>query len=947
MVIGKTCFRCTVLCTFLFTLFFLTQSLYAAGSGSIKGSVLDNANGEALVGANIIIQNTSLGIAADIDGNFEIKFVPVGKWNVKVSCIGYEPIIREVEVLENKTSVQEFRLAAQAIKGEEVVVTAQARGQVQAINQQLASNKIANIVSEARIQELPDFNAAQAISRLPGVSTLKSSGEDDKVVIRGLAPQYNEVAIGGISLASTGGNTIGVTSTGSGAGTLKDDRSVDLTMVTPYMIKSIEVYKSITPDMEANVLGGYVNMELREAPPELHTNALFQSGYTDLTNEYGNYRAIVSASDRFFGDKLGLYVLANSEKYDRGADNLTATYATESSNVDPDGFRPVGVTGATLNRHVETRERYGANLILDYQLPFGTIKSVNMVSRLDANSSDYNTVLNYGDINNRPIDFNFSQADTKTDLAVNSLEFTNDFKFISIDVKAANTYSRNYRPLSPYYSFFQNGAISIAASPVKDTNITPENLTHFVTYHGDTSTLLGTTSLFDASYKENDQIYKADFKIPFNLNQSVSGYFKFGGEYRYNEIHNDQSTPYISIDKPSGTQATGINQDVINALANYWTLRYASTGQLMGSNFTSNDSKLVRSFLGNKFGNIYWAPNPAILNSIMNYVSTDPALLANSTAGGWFDGPYQNLPNDYKYIEKYYAGYMMAELDLGQQLMVVGGARYEDVNGLYNAYNLQDTRNPASQPFVFASAAPGNHFWLPMIQGKYNIAEWVDVRYSYTQTVARPDYTEFSPHFTISADSPHQINSGNPSLVPAQVYNNDLLFTFHSNELGLLSVGGFYKEIDHFTYATSYHLHSKAFYDAHGVTGLDSLNSFAPFGVADDDILNTFINSPYKAYVEGFEIDLQTRFWYLPAPLNGILLGINYTHVKSKATYPYFDEVPKGRSVVFIDSSRAGRLIDQPNDILNAWLGYDYRGFSARIFMCLPGKLCNLHWVLC
>jgi len=77
-----------------------------------------------------------------------------------------------------------------------------AQGQVQAINQQLASDKIVSIVSEAKIQELPDFNAAEAIGRLPGVSTLQSSGEANKVVVRGMAPQYNEVAVGGITLAS-------------------------------------------------------------------------------------------------------------------------------------------------------------------------------------------------------------------------------------------------------------------------------------------------------------------------------------------------------------------------------------------------------------------------------------------------------------------------------------------------------------------------------------------------------------------------------------------------------------------------------------------------------------------------------------------------------------------------------------------------------------------------
>jgi TonB-dependent receptor len=941
MFIGNACFRGTIACVFLFVLFFMIQPIYAAGSGSLKGHVIDNQSKDPLVGANIIIQNTSLGVAADVDGNFEIKFVPAGTWKVKVSCIGYVPIVRDLTIVEDKTSEQEFRLIPQALTGEEVVVTAQARGQVQAINQQLASNKISSVVSEARIQELPDFNAAQAIGRLPGVSTLKSSGEDNKVVIRGLAPQYNAVAIGGISLASTGSTQIGATSlAGLTSGSINNDRSIDLTMVTPYMIKSIEVYKTLTPDMEANAIGGYVNMDLREAPSGFRTSLLFQSGYTQKTDKYGNYRAVASASDRFFDDALGVYVLGNAEQYDRSADNMTAAYQQASSVVGSSGYRAVRVTNTTLNRHLETRERFGGNLILDYQLPSGSIKFVNMFSRLNSDYKDYNTVLNYVSTN-YDIDFNYREGTSNTDLAVNSLQFTNDFKFISVDIKVANTYSRNHLPLSPYYAFFQNNGISHQHSVTGDTNIVPENLVHFVNYRSDTTTLLGSTSLFSSDYRENDQVYKADFKIPLSLGSSVSGYFKFGGEYRYNEHHNDQSTPYISINRGSANN-TDINRQVVDAILHYYpNLAFGNTNQLLGSNFTSGDSKLINSFLDNKFGGIYWAPDPSALNWIMNYVSHNPALRAYNSLGGWFDGAYQELPNDYKYIEKYYAAFLMTELEFGSNFMVVGGARYEEDQGLYDAYNMMDERNPAVQPYFPVSAYPWNHYWLPQVQAKYDIADWVDLRYSYTQTLARPDYTQFSPHFNISADSPHNIWGGDPKLKPAQAYNQDLLFTLHSNELGLLSVGGFYKEIDHFTYATAYHLHSKAVYDKFGITGLDSLASFAPFltSADDDATLNTFINSPYKAYVKGVEFDFQTRFWYLPAPFNGIVLGINYTHVWSQATYPYFDEkAVRGVITKYTDSTRTGRLVYQPNDIANVSLGYDYKGFSAKVSCVFQGN---------
>ena len=919
-------------------IFFFVMAPSLMANGTIKGKVFDKESKDALPGANVIVKGTSIGTATDLDGAFSIPNAPSGEQTITVSYLGYVSASITVKIPDGGSVTQDFYLGATTIRGETVVITAQAQGQMQAINQQLASNKIVSVVSEAKIQELPDFNAAQAIGRLPGVSTVKSSGEDNKIVVRGLAPQYNEVAVGGITMASTGSTQIGATSLpGLTSGAISNDRSVDLTMITPYMIKSIELYKSLTPDMEANAIGGYVNMELREAPSGFHGDALWQSGYTQKSNSYGNYRAVVSGSDRFFDDQLGVYVLGDAEQYDRSSDNMTAQYVTASSTVGETGYRPVLVNNVVLNRHIESRERFGGNLILDYKLPFGSIKSVNMVSRLTSDNNDYNTTINYqADVTNKSVGFSYKEGKSNTDAAVNSLEFLNDFGFISADLKAANTYSRNHLPYSPNYVFFQNKATTGFTGA--DTNITPENLLHIVNYGPDSTTLLGSMNLFSSDYHENDQVYKGDFKIPFTPGTSLSGFIKFGGEYRYDYITNNQSTPYIQV-SGSNTINTIVKN---NLLALYPGLRFSGTGQLEGANFTSTDSKLLSSFLNNKFGYMYWAANPAILNGAVNYIRANTAsfapLQSDPTGGGWYDGPYQELPNDYKYVERYYGTYAMTELDFGNDLLVVGGARYEETKSLYFAYNLQDSRNPLSQPYYPVTVYPQNHYWLPQAQARYNITEWSDIRYSYTQTLARPDYTSLSPHFNISSDQKN-VYAGNPGLKPAQAYNQDVQLSFHNNELGLFSVGGFYKEVNHFTYATSYKLHSKTFYDQRGVTGLDSLNSFAPLNPIDDATLYTYINSPYKAYVRGIETDLQTRFWYLPAPFDGVVLGVNYSHISSSATYPYFDELPAGRTVRFIDSTRTDRLVLQPNDVVNAYIGYDYRGFSARVSFVYQGNV--------
>jgi TonB-dependent receptor len=806
MSLGYFCSRLLGVCLFLSI--FVVQVLLAQGSGTIKGQVLDQATGESLVGANIVVVNTSIGIAADLDGNFTLHLVPIGTWTLKVSYVGYKPITLEVTVTNNATIQQNFRLMPQTIAGEEVIVTAQARGQQSAINQQLASNRISNIVSEAKIQELPDFNAAQAISRLPGVSATYSSGEANKIVIRGLDPKYNQVTVDGIGLASTGSSRIGFSSQGGTDLAPTNDRSVDIANISPYMIKNITVYKALTPDLNANAIGGIVNMELREAPSEFHSDVLWQSGYTDKTKKYGNYRAVASASGRIFDDKFGIYVLGNIESYDRNADNMDGSYdIMDSRKVGANGYLPVKVSRIELNKHVETRKRYGGNLILDYQLPSGSIKLVNMVSRLRSDYQDYRTIF---DFISQDLTFRYRGGVNDVDLAVNTLNFNNDFGFFSLDITAANTYSRNNLPYAPDFQFTQTRGVGTSTE-----NTRPEDLLYLIGYGGTSSTFLSNLGLYSSDYKENNQAYKSNFKIPFNVRNDFLGYFKFGGEYQYRLHNNAQNTPYASIGGTSTVQ-TRMN-DYIRT--QYGVDFNAGLNRFPSNSFGSLDNS---SFLDNRFGQMLWLPDVSLLEKITNDLATMPQFSGDSATavqpGGWFNGYFQKLPNTYKYIEKYYAGYVMTELNYGG-LMITGGVRYEKLKSLYDAYNLKDGRDTKSQTYYPVFAYPENEFWLPMVQTKFNLTDWFDIRYAYTQTLARPDYHQLSPHFTISYLR-NTVWAGNPKLRPAHSYNHDLIFTFHGNKLGLLSIGGFYKTIKDFSYSTQYNLYPSA------LPGLDSIASF-------------------------------------------------------------------------------------------------------------------------
>jgi TonB-dependent receptor len=915
---------------------FLTSSAFA--DGTLRGVVLDSLAGYNLPGANVMISGTALGAATNLDGEYRIDNVPAGSYEVVFSYIGYQTKSVNVEIADGETKMVSALLYPIAIEGEAILITAQARGQQQAINQQLASDRIANIVSEQRIQELPDFNAAAALSRLPGVSTQKSSGEDNKVVIRGLSPKYNSIEIEGVTLSATGSPDIGLTSdyyvTTPG---VSNDRSVDLTMVSPYMIRTMAVYKSLTPDMNANSIGGTVNMELREAPTGLKWDLLWQQGYTAKSNTIGNYRTVASGSYRFFDDKLGAYALFNAESYDRNADNLDGAYviAEEGVGIDPEtGYRPMKVSTVTFVRHLETRKRYGGNLILDYRLPKGSIKFVNLLARINSDYTDHRQTVNY---NNGRLEWRLRQGENVTDQQLHSLKLDYDLGFLTADLSASYTSATNKLEDSPVLNFNQVGGVLI----VDRDNKVPEELSYLVDFKGDSNVILRSGNLFSNNYQEKKYSYKADFQVPFNIGNAVSGFFKFGGQYNDQSNSTDQEAPYLGFDGSAlPTSSESIANDMMRAIQQKFGLAYNSVGYFTGPSFLNSDGKIFDPFLDDKYGDIYYASNPALLSDIMKYIVSNPQFdgsdpdLSNGRSGGWYDGPYQQLTNDYDFNQDYYATYAMAKINF-LDFSLIGGARYEKVKSDYFAWNGQDIRNVQLQKMYDTTAVIENEFTLPMVQIKYSPFNWMDIRYAYTHTLARPDYQSLSPKFTITQGN--DIYTGNAELKPAKSFNHDVNLTFHNNELGLLTIGGFYKTIDNFVYSASYRL------DAAQIAGVDSIQRYQIIRngimvvnpVQATGTVYRPMNNPFDATVKGLEFDFQHNFWYMFKPFNNMIFGINYARIFSETKYPFYtiEIIPGTRPPRFtlVDSSYTGRLLDQPNHVLNSYIGYDYKGFSARL----------------
>jgi TonB-dependent receptor len=264
----------------------------------------------------------------------------------------------------------------------------------------------------------------------------------------------------------------------------------------------------------------------------------------------------------------------------------------------------------------------------------------------------------------------------------------------------------------------------------------------------------------------------------------------------------------------------------------------------------------------------------------------------------------------------------MVTLNIGEEISVISGVRYQNLTTTYSA-----TRGiivPGNQLQGTDTTVTQSHgYWLPMVHLRYRPLEWLQIHFAYTNTLNYPDYSAITPRYLIGTGF---ISYNNFRIKPATSENFDLVAAFHSNEIGLVSLNGFKKRIKDLVFFSKQYL-----------TDLSEYPDL-PQGGTQLFEFNTYINNPNPIDVYGIEMELQTHLWYLPHPFNGIVLNVNYTHIFSEASYPRkelvneYDEEGNLKQTV-LDRSYSTRLLNQPNDILNLVLGYDYEGFSARVSM--------------
>ena len=191
----------------------------------------------------------------------------------------------------------------------ETVVVTGIRFKEQAREMQKTAPNIINVQSAEEILKYPDFNAAESLSRMPGISLLSDTGEGRFVNIRGLDGNLNGATYGGIVLLNT--NSGGTYNGGGG-------RAVEFDTIPDGAIDGLVVTKTGMPDHDAEGLGGSVELTPRNAANITKPFADFTlgGGYEPIHDHAGPFNAEVAVGARFGFDNNGL-VIENGQSADK------------------------------------------------------------------------------------------------------------------------------------------------------------------------------------------------------------------------------------------------------------------------------------------------------------------------------------------------------------------------------------------------------------------------------------------------------------------------------------------------------------------------------------------------------------------------------------------------------------------------------------------------------
>ncbi len=654
------------------------------------------------------------------------------KCRSKAQWVGFTVSALAIAIASERLSAAD---AAATGATEHVEVVGQAASIDQALKEQRNSDNIESVVHADGVAQLPDANVAEAVQRLPGISVERDQGEGRFVSVRGLGPDLNSVTINGTLVPSPESAR----------------RAVALDVLPSELVQSLSVIKTLTPDMDANSLGGTVDVQSLSAFDHkgLFYTGTSEAGYNQNTHQTSP-KFSGAISDRFsLGDGIdnfGVAAALSWNKRDFGSDNVETGGAWDFND------------GARLNSFEQrvydiSRERTGGGLNFDYKPDDETqLYLRTLYSRFKDSETRNSTSLEF-DKPQAAGELGKAKAKRKLKQREETQEIQS-YVFGGERMLGLWTLSGQ----AGYSTSSEDSPGHIAGATFKGNSSFPNS----VFYDTEKPRPIIGAGFYDPSNFTLDKVdweeqdtrdTEKNLRLDLARDYDVEGYasqVKFGGKVSRRNKDNDLNAwVYKDFDD------AGFNDAQLN--------------------MTSFDKGNVHYQLG-QFG-------PGISGGAIK------DLIGGLNPGDYYD-EQESRANDFKMREDINAAYVMNTVDI-DDWRFIAGMRYEGTEFEAKGTGVRDGA------FEAQDTQRDYHHWLPGLHARYQLDKNTQLRSAWTNAVVRPTFGQLAPGFVIDDD---EASFGNPNLKPLESSNFDLGIEHYMGQAGTVSAFLFYKDIKNFVY---------------------------------------------------------------------------------------------------------------------------------------------------
>ncbi|WP_086607221.1 TonB-dependent receptor [Erythrobacter donghaensis] len=831
----------------------LAASLAApAFAGEVAGVVADASETAGLDAVEVVIEELGRRTVTQRDGSYLIGDVPAGTYTITARYVGAQPQQFTVTVPATGTVRQNFVLGE---SGSNILVLGQGANLASALSRKKAADGVSDVLTRDAIGQFPDQNVAESLRRLPGVNILNDQGEGRFVSIRGLDPQLNATSLNGVRLPAPESDT----------------RAVALDVLSSDLIESIEIKKSLTPDMDADTIGASI---------EIRTPSVFDRKKDLLTltaegsyNEYSDEVTPKGALD--FAKRLGenFGVAGGVSYYERKfeTDNVEADFwETSASGVDYSPgieYRDYDVERTRISTYLsfDLRATDTTKLYLrgnwsqfddqEYRRRLVILPSGEPVGG-DADSAQFSDTTGAG---GSRIEVRRDNKDRFERQRIRSLVLggdtdTGEWKVGWLASYAKSTEREDFS-LDPtrFRARFTNAGVGIDFD-FSDERVPLYSLTGGAAAFNDpTRYSFNRLELTDLSDSQDEEFaLKADIARVFALGDGELT-VQAGAKQRWRDKSYDFNLTFFG-----GYDGDYTLADVLGP----YRYPIVDLGPMSGRT----------------------APTDFFLANAANFEVDDYETALGSAI------------EDYSVTEDITAGYLMGRYETGQ-LLAIGGVRVERTSNELNGNTVLD-----AEPDVIVTPVSFERDytqWLPSLTLRYAAQSDLILRAAAYRSLVRPRLSRLAPRFTINEDG--EAEFGNPDLQPFEAWNFDGTVEYYMSSNGAITAGVFYKRVKNFEVVIRDG-------DPGSFNGVDYQEALIPINGDSGDIF-------------GFEASFAQTFDMLPAPFDGMLFQANYTYTDATGSVPTDGDLADLRDIELPSASK---------NTFNVVLGYSKGGLDLR-----------------